>query len=41
MKLSLLDILCSRDKNEKNEMGRTSRAYGGEESGIQGFGGEI
>jgi hypothetical protein len=28
------------DKIEKNEMGQTCRAYGGEERPIQGFGGE-
>ena len=31
---------CSDNKIEKNEMGRTCSAYGGEERCIQGFGGE-
>ena len=36
----LLTQYCSRDKMEKNEMGGTCSAYGGEERCIQGFGGE-
>jgi hypothetical protein len=31
---------CSGDKIEKNEMGGTCSAYGGEERRKQGFGGE-
>jgi putative IMPACT (imprinted ancient) family translation regulator len=36
----LLTQYFSGDKTEKNEMGGTYRAYGGEERHIQGFGGE-
>ena len=31
---------CSGDKIEKNEMGGACDMYGGEETHIQGFGGE-
>ena len=31
---------CSGDKIEKNEMGGSCSAYGGEERCLQGFGGE-
>jgi hypothetical protein len=33
--------IFAADKIEKNEMGETCSAYGGEERHIQGFGGEI
>ena len=36
----LLTQYCWVNKIEKNEMGRTCSAYGGEERRIQGFGGE-
>jgi len=36
----LLTQYCSGDKIEKNEMGGTCSAYGGEKRRIQGFGGE-
>jgi hypothetical protein len=38
--LVILTQYCSGDKIEKNEMGWTCSAYGGEERRIQGFGGE-
>ena len=36
----LLTQYCSRDKIEKNEIGGSCSAFGGEERRIQGFGGE-
>jgi hypothetical protein len=36
----LLTQYYSGDKIEKNEMGWSCRAYGGEERCLQGFGGE-
>jgi len=32
---------CSGDKIEKNEIGGTCSAYGGEERRIHGFGGKV